>query len=160
MTARGILHVHFCAPALCPHVTWAVSRELGVRAELSWSVQPAAPGSLRTEWEWTGRVGTGGRLASALRGWPQLRFEVTEDASDGCDGQRYSWTPSLGLFGTPTSANGDVMVGEDRLRSLLASGTDLTAGLTLLLGAAWDAELEPYRRAADRMPAARLTRVV
>lgn len=160
MTARGVLHVHACAPALCPHVSWAVGRVLGVRMHLSWTAQPVAPGSLRTECEWVGQPGTAGRLASALRGWPQLRFEATEEPSSGCDGQRYSATPSLGLFGSPTSANGDVMVGEDRLRSLLASGTDPSAGLTRLLGDAWDAELEPYRQAAERPFAAPLTRVV
>jgi len=160
VTARGILHVHACPPALCPHVTWAVGRELGVRTDLSWSAQPAAPGSLRAECEWAGSPGTGGRLASALKGWSQLRFEVTEEPSRGCDGQRYSWTPSLGLFRTPTSANGDVMVGEDRLRSLLGSGTELATGLALLLGNAWDAELEPYRRAGEGMDPVRLTRVV
>ena len=160
MSACGVLHVHSCPPALCPHVAWAVARELGVRVDLSWSAQAAAPGSLRSECGWTGRRGTAGRLASALRGWDPLRFEVTEEPGAGCDGQRYSRTPSLGLFATSTSANGDVMVGEDRLRALLGSGTDLAAGLRLLLGAAWDEELEPYRRAADRSPAARLTRVV
>lgn len=160
MTARGILHVHACPPALCPHVTWAVGRELGARSELSWSAQPAAPGSLRAECAWAGTPGTGGRLASALKGWSQLRFEATEEAGPGCDGQRYSWTPSLGLFRSSTSANGDVMVGEDRLRSLLGSGTDLAAGLDLLLGSAWDAELEPYRRAAEGLDRVWLTRVV
>lgn len=160
MTARGILHVHACPPALCPHVAWAVGRELGVRAELSWSAQPVVPGTLRAELGWSGSPGTGGRLATALRGWSQLRFEVTEEPTGGCDGQRYSWTPSLGLFRTPTSANGDVMVGEDRLRSLLASGTELAAGLESLLGSAWDAELEPFRRAGEGLERARLTRVV
>jgi len=160
VTARGILHVHACPPALCPHVAWAVGRELGVRAELSWSAQPVVPGTLRAELGWSGSPGTGGRLATALRGWSQLRFEVTEEPTWGCDGQRYSWTPSLGLFRTPTSANGDVMVGEDRLRSLLASGTELAAGLALLLGSAWDAELEPFRRAGEGLERGRLTRVV
>jgi len=160
VTASGIVHVHACPPALCPHVAWAVGRELGVRADLSWTAQPAAPGSLCSEREWTGSPGTAGRLATALRGWPMLRFEVTEEPSPGCDGQRYSWTPSLGLFRTPTSANGDVMVGEDRLRSLIASGTDVPAGLRLLLGGAWDAELEPYRRAAEGLDRVWLTRVV
>ncbi len=160
MSVRGVLHVHSCPPALCPHVSWAVARELGVPVDLSWSAQPAAPGSLRTEYGWTAEPGTAARLAAALRGWRLLRFEVTEEPSAGCDAQRYSATQSLGLFHTATSANGDVMVGEDRLRSLLGSRTDLAAGLALLLGAAWDEELEPFRRAADAAPAARLTRVV
>ena len=160
VSVDGVLHIHSCPPALCPHVAWAVARALGVPVDLSWSVQPVAADSVRTDYAWSGQVGTAGRLAGALRGWRLLRFEVTEEPSPGCDGQRYSATPSLGLFHAATSANGDVMVGEDRLRSLLGSRTDLAAGLALLLGAAWDAELEPYRRAAEHTATARLTRVV
>lgn len=160
MTARGIVHVHACPPALCPHVSWALGRVLGSRCDLSWAAQSVSAGSLRTECPWTGPPGTGGRLASTLRGWSSLRFEVTEEPSRGCDGQRYSWTPALGLFRTPTSANGDVMVGEDRLRSLLDSGMDLAAGMQLLLGTAWDEDLEPYRRVVEGQDRAWLTRVV
>ena len=32
---------------------------------------------------WTGEAGTGGRIASALRGWDNLRYEVTEEPSPG-----------------------------------------------------------------------------
>lgn len=160
MAARGMLYVHACPAALCPHVSWAVGRVLGGRVDLLWSPQPTAPGSLRAESEWLGEPGMGGRLASALRGWPQLRFEVTEDPSRGYDGERYSWTPALGLFHAVTSANGDVMVGEDQLRSVLAAGIDLADRLQGLLGAAWDADLEPYRRAGEGLDRGRLTRVV
>ena len=56
-----------------------------------------------------------------------------------------------------TGANGDIMVSEDRLRSvlLLASGggsASLEDELDRLLGTAWDNELEPFRRAADGAP--------
>lgn len=160
MTARGVLYVHSCLPALCPHVTWAVAREFGLRVDLSWVEQPAMPGTLRSECAWTGRPGTAGRIAALLRGWSPLRFEVTEDASPGCDGLRYSYSSALGLFATSISANGDVMVGEDRLRALLSAGGDVRAGLHALLGSDWDAELEPYRRGGDGAPVTRLTRVV
>lgn len=44
------------------------------------------------------------------------------------------------------SANGDVVVGEMRLRALMASGADtLTAELDSVLGTAWDEALEAYR---------------
>jgi len=44
------------------------------------------------------------------------------------------------------SANGDVMVGEMRLRTLMASGADmLAAELDSVLGTAWDEALEAYR---------------
>ncbi|HVE62340.1 MAG TPA: DUF3145 domain-containing protein [Mycobacteriales bacterium] len=147
----GVLYLHSCPPALCPHVEWAVAAELGVPVSLTWSPQPAAPGALRAEISWRGQVGTGGRLAARLRGWTALRYEVTEEPSPGADGERYAVTPSLGPFRATMSTNGDVLVGEDRLRSLLASaeGPELAQGLDRLLGTAWDDELEPYRRAGE-----------
>lgn len=160
MTARGVLHVHSCPPALCPHVTWAVARVLGAHVDLSWSPQPALPGTMRAECEWVGRVGTAGRLASTLKGWRPLRFEAVELASPGCDGQRYSYTGRLGLFSAAISANGDIVVGEDRLRALRDAGGDLRSGLDALIGTAWDADLEPLRRAAYGHPATSVAQVV
>lgn len=147
----GVLFIHSCPAALVPHVEWAVAAELGVRASLDWFDQPAAPGTLRAEINWLGRGGTAGRIAAALRGWQVLRFEVTEQASPGFDGERWAVTPALGVFRAAMSTNGDVLVGEDRLRALLAttSGPQLSHGLDQLLGAAWDDELEPYRCAGE-----------
>ncbi|MEP6464315.1 MAG: DUF3145 family protein [Frankiaceae bacterium] len=159
MTARGVLHVHSCPPALCPHVTWAVARVLGAPIDLAWS-QAATPGLLRAECEWDGAVGTASRLASALKGWQPLRFETVELASPGCDGWRYSYTGSLGLFATAISANGDVMIGEDHIRALLDAGGDLRSRLADLLGAPWDAELEGYRKAGYLAPVNRVAQVV
>jgi hypothetical protein len=158
----GVLYLHSCPPALCPHVEWAVAAELGARVRLDWTAQDAAPGTLRTEVGWRGRAGTAGRLAGALRGWSVLRYEVTEEPSAGCDGERYAVTPTLGVFRATTSANGDLLVGEDRLRALLASATgpQLALGLDRLLGSAWDDELEPYRHAGEGAPISWLHQVV
>ena len=71
--SAGVLYVHSCPPVLCPHVEWAVAAELGTRARMEWSDQPASPGQLRAEINWRGRPGTAGRLAAALRGWTLLR---------------------------------------------------------------------------------------
>ena len=159
---QGVLFVHSCPPALCPHVEWALASELGTRVSLSWTGQPAEPGSLRSEVTWRGKPGTAGRLAAALRGWSMLRYEVTEHASPGHDGERYSVTPSLGVYRTAISANGDIVVGEDRLRHLLATaqGPQLAHGLDALLGSAWDDELEPYREAGEGAPVTWLHQVV
>ena len=149
--SAGVLYIHSCPPAVCPHVEWAVGSELGVRVSMDWTAQPAAPGQLRAQCQWRGRPGTAGRLAAALRGWTALRYEVTEDPSAGCDGERYAVTPSLGVFRCLTGANGDLLLGEDRVRSLLAtaSGPELAHGLDRLLGGDWDDELEPYRAAGE-----------
>jgi len=125
---------------------------------MPWVGQPAAPGALRAELTWQARPGTAGAIASALAGWNRLRFEVTEDSSTGCDGVRHCYTPGLGLFSAVTGANGDIMVSEDRLRSVMmlasqgAASGSLEDELGRLLGTAWDNELEPFRRAADGAP--------
>jgi hypothetical protein len=119
VTVRGVLQVHSAPPALGPHIEWAVAGVLGMGVTLPWVEQPASPGTLRTELSWQGRAGAGGAIASALAGWNLLRFEVTEEASPGCDAVRYSCTPSLGTFSAVISANGDVLIPEGRLRAAM-----------------------------------------
>ena len=163
--ALGVLYVHSAPPALCPHIEWAVAGIVGAPVGMPWSGQPAAPGALRAELTWQAHPGTAGAIASALAGWNRLRFEVTEDSTPGCDGVRHCYTPDLGLFTAATGANGDIMVSENRLRSvmLLAERGGATASLEdelgRLLGTAWDNELEPFRRAADGAPVRWLHRV-
>ena len=158
MSAHGVLYVHSAPPALCPHIEWAIAGIVGAPAGMPWVGQPAAPGALRAELTWQARPGTAGAIASALAGWNRLRFEVTEDSSTGCDGVRHCYTPGLGLFSAVTGANGDIMVSEDRLRSVMmlvsggGAGSSLEDELGRLLGTAWDNELEPFRRAADGAP--------
>jgi hypothetical protein len=154
VSTRGVVYVHSSPPAVNPHVEWAISGVLDARVQLDWSKQEAAPGQMRAECSWTGPVGTAARLVSALRAWGMLRFEVTEDPSPGTDGERYSHVPGLGLWHGRTSANGDVVIGEDQLRSAMAaarrSGPDaLHHRLDELLGRRWDDALEPYRFAGE-----------
>ena len=165
MTTRGVVYVHATPTALCPHIEWAVGAVLGVRVTLEWTGQPAAPGMVRAELSWQGEPGTAASIASALRDWRLIRFEVTEEPSAGGEGERYSCTPDLGLFSAAIGAHGDIMVREDRLRSALARATsdpavtveDEIAGL---LGAPWDEELEPFRYAGDGAPVRWLHQVV
>jgi hypothetical protein len=123
---------------------------------LPWSDQSAAPGTLRAELSWEGRAGTAAAIASALRSWTMLRYEITEDATPGCDGVRYSCTPSLGVFTAVIGANGDILVPEDRLRAAMAGAVGGKAALedelNRLLGRPWDDELESFRRAGDGAP--------
>jgi len=83
---RGVLFVHSAPRALCPHIEWAAGNVLGGRASFDWTAQPAGPDFYRSEHSWQGPQGTGARLASALRGWAHLRYEITEEASHGVDG--------------------------------------------------------------------------
>lgn len=175
MTVRGVLQIHSAPPALSPHIEWAVAGIFGVPVKLHWIEQPASPGTVRTELDWEGRPGISGEIASALASWKLLRFELTEDASPGCDAVRYSCTPGLGMFCAAAGASGDIMISENRLRAAMtlaassrstglgelrelhgpshpALGGSLEAELSLLLGEAWDAELEPFRHASAGAP--------
>jgi len=164
VTTRGVLYVHSAPSALCPHIEWAAGGVLGARAKFDWITQPAAPSTWRTELSWQGEVGTASRLASALRGWEHLRFEVTEDPSTGYEGERYSYTPTLGLFHAMTGVHGDIVIPEDRLRAAVAKAhsgqSDLETEVGRLLGRAWDDELEPFRYAGDGAPVRWLHQVV
>ena len=165
MATRGVVYVHSAPPALCPHVEWAVGGVLGVRVTLDWTPQPAAPGTVRAELSWQADAGTGARLASALRDWMHLRFEVTEEPSAGAEGERWSSTPTLGLFHATTGVHGDILVREDRLRAALARAgsdpaTDVLAEMQALLGKSWDDELESFRYAGDGAPVRWLHQVV
>ncbi|GAB2688043.1 DUF3145 domain-containing protein [Saccharopolyspora gloriosae] len=161
-STSGVVYVHSSPSAVCPHIEWAVAGALGMRTELRWTAQPAAPGQLRAELTWTGEPGTGSRLVTALRAWPMLRFEITEDPSPGIDGQRFCHVPGLGLWNARTSANGDIVVSEDQLRTLAANSRgseSFTHRVDQLLGAAWDQELELFRHAGDGAPVSWLHRV-
>ncbi len=120
---------------------------------------------MRAELSWQGEPGAAASIASALRDWRLIRFEVTEEPSAGGEGERYSWTPDLGLFSATIGVHGDILVREDRLRSALARASS-DAGVTVaeevasLLGAPWDEELEPFRYAGDGAPVRWLHQVV
>ncbi len=156
MTTRGVVYVHSAPPALGPHVEWALAKVLGGRLSLAWAPQPAAPGLLRAELPWEAAPGTAARIASALRDCRLLRFEVTEEPSEGCDGARFSSTPTLGMFTAVIGVNGDILVPENRLRAARQAAAadllDLATELDKLLGVPWDGELEAFRYAGEGAP--------
>jgi hypothetical protein len=148
---------------VCQHVEWAIARVLTAPVNLQWTAQPVDPGARRAECSWTGRAGTGAELAAALRQWPMIRFEVTEEPSPGVDGERFMHVPGRGLFHGIMGASGDIQLGEDRLRAIMASARApeaLNHALEKALGTAWDAELEPYREGGDGAPVTLLHQVV
>ena len=88
-TTSGVLYVHSAPRVLCQHVEWGLGSVIDAPAHLEWDPQPVIPGTVRGEYAWSGAPGTGAAIASKLRGWEHLRFEVTEDASPGIDGGRW-----------------------------------------------------------------------
>ncbi|MBF4569047.1 DUF3145 domain-containing protein [Plantibacter sp. VKM Ac-2880] len=150
---KGVLFVHSSPRALCPHLEWAAGRALGRAISFDWEDQPILRGAQRAEVFWEGPHGTGAALASALRGWEHLRYEVSEDPAQGFDGARWMHTPDLGIFYAQTDSIGNVVVPEDRIRYAMevASGnaSELQRELRVALGQPWDDELEPFRHAGD-----------
>lgn len=149
---RGVVYIHSCPRALIRHVEWALTNALGPSVHLEWIDQPVQPGTQRTEFSWRAKPGTAARLATDLRAFPGLRFEVTQEPGGLTEGERYACTPSLGIFRAAMGPHGDVLVNEERLRSAMAkaaNGADLTTELNSLLGSAWDAELEAFRYAGE-----------
>jgi hypothetical protein len=152
-STRGVLYIHSAPSALCPHVEWAVGGVFGAPLHLSWIGQPVERSAYRTEHSWTGAIGTAARLASVLKGWQKIRFEATEEATGASEAERYSYTPTLGIYHAVTGLHGDIMIPEDRLRQAMCTagfhGPDLARALDELLGRPWDEELEPFRHAGD-----------
>lgn len=145
--STGVVWIHAAPAALCPHVEWALSTALDTRAHLKWTAQEAAPGMQRAAVDWVGPVGSGARMVDALREWSTLSYEVTEDPSEGSDGERFCFTPGLGLWSGTMSASGNTMIGEDQLRHLMLNNPAelLADAMHEVLGTAWDEALEQYR---------------
>ena len=152
-TTHGVVHIHSAPSALCPHIEWAVGGVLGMPVRLDWSPQPAERGAYRAERTWTGPVGSSAKLASALKGWQRLRFEVTEQGTEASEPVRYSYTPALGVFHATTGRHGDVMIHEERLKAAVLADAlgrqNLHDAIAALLGSAWDDELEVFRQAGE-----------
>ncbi len=163
-STRGVLYVHSAPSALCPHIEWAVGGVFGTPTRLDWTPQPIERASYRAEYSWVGPVGTSARIAGALKGWQRVRFEVTAEATSHSEGERYSYTPTLGVFHAVTGLHGDILVPEERLRNAInlaaLGGAELADQLNDLLGKPWDAELEPFRYAGDGAPVRWLHQVV
>ena len=165
---RGVLYVHSAPSALCPHIEWAAGGVLGVAVNLAWTPQGAQAGTYRAEYSWSGDPGTAAAIASSLRGWGRLRFEVTEEPAPsgqgGTEGARFSYTPDLGIFHAVTGVHGDVMIPEDRLKAAVVKAslgeTTLVDEIDRLLGKPWDDELEPFRHAGEGAPVRWLHQVV
>lgn len=148
-STRGVVWIHGCAAALCRHIEWAIGGALSARVDLQWDPQPVMARAMRAEVAWQGPAGTAALIASALRPFGAVWFEVSEDPSSSREGERYSFTPSLGMFRATVNAQGDICVTEDRIRAALAADEDPHEAIDMLLGGPWDAELEAFRFAGD-----------
>ncbi len=147
--ADGVLFVHAVPRQLRMHVEWAIADVLGTRISVLWNDHPLAPGLSQASVVWHGFEGDGARLTSALFGWAELRYEVTEIVQGSLSGYRWMHTPSLGAHTSRIDEAGNVLLDENVLSDLIARSqsddVDLASLITASLGAAWDEELEPFR---------------
>lgn len=149
---RGVVYIHSCPRALTRHIEWAIASVLGPGSRVEWNEQPVQPGSQRTELSYRAPAGAAARLASEMRTFPGVRFEITQEQGAKAEGERYACTPSLGVFRAAMGPHGDVTVHEERLRAALAraaNGADLETEIGMILGVPWDDELEAFRCAGD-----------
>jgi hypothetical protein len=148
-----------CPPALCPHVEFALAAQVHTPVSMEWSAQTARPGTLTATIDGKLPEGSAAGITARLRALDPIWFEVVEGPQPR--GERFSYTPDLGVYRADLNAIGDIMVSEMRLRDLVdrvAAGPALVEGIGRLLGQAWDEELEPLRRGTDGMAVSLLRR--
>lgn len=152
---RGWVEIFSAPNALHQHIQWSIAQHLDSDISLQWSNQPLVPGSGQCRLRFSGAPGIAGRLAHALAGWHYLRFDISEEASSGCDGSRYLAAPALGLFHGTVGGNGDLYLSENRIRAVLDSalrnGRDVESALEEALGSDWEEELAPFRMGQEGM---------
>jgi hypothetical protein len=131
------------------HVEWALTNLLGPGVRLEWSVQPVLSGTHRADIGYKATPGTAGRIASELRAFPGLRFEVTQEPNGAIEGERYACTPALGIFRAAIGPHGESWLTKNGCERWLAPSPVDLLRINNLLGAAWDAELETFRYAGE-----------
>ena len=144
--ARGSLVIHSLPSALRRHVDWAIQSVLGNHVEPEWKSQPLIAGTYRSTVEWRDSTGRASELASSLRTWHYIHFEVQEFSDNG--GEIFRFTPELGIHRGVTDAAGAIQIGEFSVTHLLDTSFDeesLREELERLLGTAWELALEPFR---------------
>jgi hypothetical protein len=141
----GLVVIHSAPSALRQHIEWGLNSLLGTPQNLFWREQPLAPGSVRTTLEFRAPIGTASKIATALKNWHYLRFEVSELGAHG--GEIFRCTPELGIHRACVNEVGTIFVSEDVIRRALADFDDekIRENLGLALGIQWDEALEPYR---------------
>jgi hypothetical protein len=143
---RGFLTIHSAPSALRHHIDWAIQTVLGNWIKLSWNPQPLMPGTFRSQLEFRGNQGAASEIASALRSWHYLNFEVIEGTELG--GELFRFTPQLGIHRAVVDQAGAVLINENQLGAVLANSFDEDAireGIAAIVGNSWEVELDRFR---------------
>ena len=143
---RGFLTIHSTPSALRHHIEWAIQAVLGTWVKPTWTAQPLIPGSYRMQLEFRDRQGAAAELASSLRSWHYLNFEIIENTDNG--GELYRCTPELGIHRAVVDQTGAVILTENQLSTALKNSLDeesIREAIAELLGSSWESELDRFR---------------
>ena len=152
VTLSGDLRIYSAPKALIRHIQWSLNSIFESKVSLDWVAQPLAAGTYACELQWRSRNKCASTIASTLKSWHFIRFEVREFPTVGGEGVLYRCTPELGLHQAVTASTGDVMIHENRLLTILSQNKSfetLKEGVESALGTAWDHELECYRKGIE-----------
>ena len=141
----GLVVIHSAPSALRQHIEWGLNSLLGAPQNIFWRDQPLSPGTVRTTLEFRAPIGTAAKIATALKNWHYLRFEVSEIGVAG--GEIFRCTPELGIHRATVDQVGTILISEDVVRKALAHYDDeeIRENLEVALGSQWDHALEPFR---------------
>ena len=151
----GLITIHSAPTALRQHIEWGLNAILGQPLNYTGRDQPLGAGTIRTTLEYRGEAGLAAKIATALKNWHYLRFEVQEFGKDG--GEYFRFTPELGIHRANVDAAGSILISENVIRKALTAFDDLEVreNLAVALGEAWEEALEPMR-GVDLQEVARL----
>ena len=141
----GLVVIHSAPTALRQHIEWGLNSLLGAPQNIFWRDQPLAPGTVRTTLEFRAPSGTASKIATALKNWHYLRFEVSELGVHG--GEIFRCAPELGIHRASVDSVGTILISEDVIRKALThfDEQEVRNNLGLALGSEWDEALEPFR---------------
>jgi hypothetical protein len=152
---NGHLTIHSAPSALRQHIEWGLNSLLGTPQSYTWRDQPLAAGTSRTTLEFRAPRGVAAKIATALKNWHFLRFEVHEIDHSG--GELFRCTPELGIHRAVIDGAGNILISENQITKALSHFDDLELreNLEAVLGKPWDLALELYR-GVDLQEVARL----
>lgn len=142
---KGHVAIHSAPSALRQHIEWGLNAILGSPQNFNWREQPLAAGTSRTAIDFHAPLGTAAKIATALKNWHYLRFEVHELGASG--GDMYRCTPELGIHRASLDAAGNIMISENQINKALTAfdEAEVRENFEYVLGKPWDVALEPFR---------------
>ena len=157
---RGFLLVHAASRVDLSRLEGSIEDVVSVVSHFEWS--PVASLQLvstkgvnrreplfRSSLEFEADLDATAQLASILAAFQTIWFEVALTYSSKGLGQRYCYTPMLGMFHSQLDEAGNQVFNENQIRLALQSPTKsgMHSQLTKMLGTLWDAQLDQLRQA-------------